>query len=121
MWGAIISNGQNGGGGGSDFPFDLAYAKTRRWRINEQAILPQGALIVSVLNTSGLNDATVEVSGGSPELLGPGMQYNFEAQHNTVNKTLEVSKQITITPASGEFLEVFIAYPSSSAIDPNTI
>lgn len=109
-----------GGGGSGDYPFALAYAKTRRFRITSQTIIPAGAIIVEILNT-GYQDATILVSGGATEQLGPNLKYNFEAQQNTVDKKLEVSKQITATPQSGERLEIFVAYAASSAVDPNSI
>jgi hypothetical protein len=120
MWGAIISSGSSGGGGGGDYPFSLALAKTRRWKINAATVIPQGAFMISAVNT-GIADGIVQVSGGPAEAFSPGGQYNFEAIQNTVDKKMEVSKQITFTPATGEFIEIFVAYPASSAVDPNTI
>lgn len=108
------------GGGGSDYPFATAYAKTRRWVATFQTTLPQGALIVDILNT-GVGNATIEVGGGNQEILRSGMRYNFSSIQNTVDQKQEVSKDIIVNPASGEQIEIFIAYPASSAVNVDSL
>lgn len=110
----------NGGGGGAAEPFDKVYAKTRRWRFNTSLILPAGAMIIDILN-SGLNDATIQVSGGNAETLKPGLRYNFVAQSNPADQTLEISKETTVNPSGGDYLDIMVMYPASSAVDPNTL
>ncbi len=109
-----------GGGGGDDYPFSAAYAKTRHFRINSATVIPQGAMIITAINR-GINDAIVKVGTGPDEALGPGLAYTYEAKQNTIDKKMELSKQITLTPATGEDIELFVAYPASSATDPNSI
>lgn len=110
----------SGGSGGGDYPFSLAYAKTRQFRITTAKTIPQGAMIVNAINR-GTQDATVQVGSGPIELIGPGMAYNYIAQQNTIDKKMELSKAITLEAFSGNDLEVFVAFPASSAVDPNSI
>ncbi|MEI2693715.1 MAG: hypothetical protein V9E90_01465 [Saprospiraceae bacterium] len=109
-----------GGGGGSDYPFSIANAKVRRWRITSAKTIPGGAMVVSAINR-GIADATVKVGSGPVELMGPGMGYNFEAQQNTFDKTMELSTQTIFTPAAGQDMEIYVVYPQSSATDPNSL
>lgn len=113
-------NGGGGGGGVADYPFALAYAKTRRWRITAATTIPAGAIVISAINRS-MNDASVKIGTGPTGPIGPGLQYNFEAAQNTIDMKMELSKEILLTPASGEDMEIYVAYPASSGIDPNTI
>jgi hypothetical protein len=119
MWGAIISSGSSGGGS-ADYPFNPAFAKTRHFRVTSAKTIPEGAMIVNAVNRS-LQDAVVQVGTGPTELIGPGMAYNYVAQQNTINKTMELSKAITLEAFNGGDLEVFVAYPASSSVNPDTI
>ena len=108
-----------GGGGGGAEPFDKVYAKVRRWRVDYLLTLPAGALVIDIYN-SGLNDADLEIDGVEADILKPGMRFNFVAQQNPADQTLEVSKEITVTP-DNEFIEVFVMYPNSSIFDVNSL
>jgi hypothetical protein len=110
----------SGGGGGSDYPFALAYAKTRQWRIAALTTIPQGAMVVTAINR-GMADATIKIGTGADSPIGPGKSFQFIAQQNTVDKKWEVSKEITLTPAPGSDMEVYVSYPASSATDPNSL
>lgn len=121
LWGAIVPGfNAAGGGGGSDYPFGTAHAKVRRWRITSATVIPAGAMVVSGINR-GILDATVKVGTGASELLGPGMGYNFEAQQNTIDKKMELSKETTFTPASGQDMEIYVVFPESAAVNPDSL
>lgn len=109
-----------GGGGAGDYPFALAYAKTRRWRITTATTIPAGAMVINAINRS-INDASVKVGTGPVGNIGPGLQYNFEASQNTIDKKMELSKEILLTPATGEDMELYVAFPASSGINPDSI
>lgn len=119
MIGISVSPGTAAGGGGSD-PYNNAFAKTRQWRIAAATTIPAGAMIVTIISR-GMFDSTFKYGSGNPELLRPGGSYTFTGQINPVSKTWELSKEIIVTPAVGEDIEIMVSYPSNSAVNPDSI
>lgn len=108
-----------GGGGGSD-PFQKVYAKTRRWRFQDTLTIPAGAMVIDIYNSS-IEDTTIEIDGGAQEILKPGMRFNFVAQSNPADETFELAKEMDVETGNSEFNEIFVMYPSNSAVNPNTL
>ncbi|MGB5026392.1 MAG: hypothetical protein WBO44_13640, partial [Saprospiraceae bacterium] len=69
MIGISVSPGTAAGGGGAD-PYNIAYAKTRQWRITAGTTIPAGAMIVTIISR-GMLDSTIKYGTGNAELLRP--------------------------------------------------
>lgn len=121
MIGISVSAGTSVGGGGAD-PYNIAFAKTRQWRITAGTTIPAGAMIVTIISR-GMLDSTIKYGTGNTEVLRPGGSYTFTAQINPVSNTWELSKEIIVTPnvGPGEDIEIMVSYPSNSAVNPDSI
>jgi hypothetical protein len=112
------------GGGGADLPFTLATAKIRQFnKTGPEFTIPAGALIVEVhdLGTGIPSSATIQIGSGPVDHIGPGLKLNYENQLNFINKTQQLAPALKVTPAPGEAVKVFVAYPENSSVDVNTI
>lgn len=119
MIGISVNPGTATSRGGAD-PYNIAYAKTRQWRITAATTIPAGAMIVTIISR-GMLDSTIKYGTGNAELLRPGGSYTFTGQINPVSNTWELSKEIIVTPAVGEDIEIMVSYPSNSAVNPDSI
>ena len=119
MWGALISSGQSSGGG-SDYPFTGAVAKSRHWNVNGLTVIPEGALTVTIVHR-GMNNATIKHGSGPDEILGPGLTHTFTAQQDTTTKKMQFCQQITLTPTGGDLIELTVSYTADSSVNPNSI